>query len=219
MQNWYSRGLIELSLSQPPMGAAAFYNTGTSIEYTPIPDPVREMNGMTHLCAESLNPGVFRPTLGIPAGMDVDAERAVKWMDWWYSEEAFSSQRDEFVYWAEEFEARPPILFAMSKITAEDWDNGLDDIFLSELVVWQKNKDNAYMLPSSLQLRWDNNDIVDGKLSLVLQLTREMTIKLIRGEAPLSEMDRLQKQLWDAGLDECLEVYQSALDRYYQRGK
>lgn len=42
-------------------------------------------------------------------------------------------------------------------------------------------------------------------------------VQFIVGEKPLSEFDAFRQECYDMGIEDCLKIYQDALDRYQER--
>ena len=83
--------------------------------------------------------------------------------------------------------------------------------------IWSSNKDGQWELPNALTLTADEQDTYRRVMSDVITCCTEYTNKFIVGDAPLSEIPDFQQQLWDIGLQEVLDVYEAAIERYNSR--
>lgn len=104
---------------------------------------------------------------------------------------------------------------AMSDETTKD--QGLNAEQLEASVVWQTNKDNAYNYPDTITLTTEEQEAYNSKLSDIQTYAAENVTKFITGEQPLSELDDFITTVEDMGLNECVEIQQAGLERYYSR--
>jgi putative aldouronate transport system substrate-binding protein len=85
---------------------------------------------------------------------------------------------------------------------------------------WSTNKDGAYDLPkdSVLSITVDESTTYSNAFGEVLTYTQEATARFITGELSLdSDWQTFQDTIVQLGVQDCIDVYQAALDRYNQR--
>ncbi len=85
---------------------------------------------------------------------------------------------------------------------------------------WASNKDGAYDLPkdSVLSITVDESTKYSTAFGEVLTYTQETTAKFITGEMSLeSDWQTFQDTIVQLGIQDCIDVYQAALDRYNAR--
>lgn len=94
----------------------------------------------------------------------------------------------------------------------------MTDRQLYALDIWDQNVDDSYLLPSLMTLNTEENEVVNKKLVDITTYVSEMILKFIVGEADIDEkwpeyLSTIEAQ----GLDEAINAYQSAYDRYMSR--
>lgn len=83
--------------------------------------------------------------------------------------------------------------------------------------IWGSNKDGQWELPGALTLTAQEQETYSRIMSDIVTSCMEYTNKFIIGDAPLSDIPAFQQNLWDMGLQEVLDVYSSAVERYENR--
>lgn len=167
-----------------------------------------------------------------------DIPLAVQWNDFLYSEEMTVVQN-----WGEEgvsFEYdengnkvvtdlinNPPEGYStmqMNYVYTNTTANKIDNIAKKTLTytqaqldandIWNSNRDSSNMLPNSLQLNADESEQHSAIYSDIDTYVSENLAKFYSGDKPLSEWDAFIETVHEMGIDECIEIYQGAYDRY-----
>lgn len=79
---------------------------------------------------------------------------------------------------------------------------------------WSASADTSRMLPN-VSLTTEENERMNDKLVDINTFISIQYDKLINGQQPLEEIPSIQKTLIDMGINDCIAIYQSALDRYW----
>lgn len=84
---------------------------------------------------------------------------------------------------------------------------------------WLTNSDTAYNYPGYASLNADESSVYGGLIGDINTYVEEMTLKYITGGEPLTEESfaAYQEALEGFGVQDCIDVYQSAYDRYLDR--
>ncbi|MGI6040438.1 MAG: hypothetical protein ACOYBG_09590 [Eubacteriales bacterium] len=72
-------------------------------------------------------------------------------------------------------------------------------------------------IPSAYVFLPDEADVYTSKYNDIQTYTTEHAVKFITGELPLSQFDEYVEGVYEMGLEQVLEVIQSAVDRYFRR--
>ena len=89
---------------------------------------------------------------------------------------------------------------------------------LDAIHTWQDSSDTAYVYAATAALTSEESDIYTNPNSDMQTYVEEMTLKFIVGDTDLSEYDAYISALEGMGLESCIAVKQSALDRYNEKG-
>lgn len=82
--------------------------------------------------------------------------------------------------------------------------------------VWSQ-VDNSNLLPEGLSLTVDESSRVSTLYGDIATYLDEHIIAMIVGNEPLSYFDQVLTAIEEMGINECVEIYQTALDRYKNR--
>lgn len=86
---------------------------------------------------------------------------------------------------------------------------------LDSIAVWNEATDGLYNLPKiGVNLTADELEEYNGKYSDIDTYLDESVSKFIVGDKSLDEFDAFVQQLEDMGIGDCIEIYQTAYDRY-----
>ena len=83
--------------------------------------------------------------------------------------------------------------------------------------LWNANSDTEYLLPQTMTLNKDEKEVYSEYFADIKSYTEEMTVKFIMNLEPMDQYDQFIAQLKGLNIDEVLEAYQSAYDRYMSR--
>ena len=79
--------------------------------------------------------------------------------------------------------------------------------------IWATGCDDAYVIPQSVSMNSDENDIYTAKYAGLSTYVEENVTKFLTGDKAMAEWDGFVQGLWDMGLQDCIDAYQSAYDR------
>lgn len=80
------------------------------------------------------------------------------------------------------------------------------------------NIDSAYTIPSAaISFTPEENEIYNGNMSDMLTYMDEMLNKFLVGAEPMENWDAFVQRLNEMGIQECIDIYQAAYDRYLGR--
>lgn len=200
-----------------------------------LPDPVMEPGQTTHLAPQRVRP-VRSGGFAILADCE-SPEAAVRFVDFFYSPEGIElcNYGVEGTTW-EQGAAGPELTEASELLT--QYTNpilagvysrqrqcyGVDPVVLEQQEIWLTRKDGDWHLPFSIfelkyQLEYQRGE--DTALELYMEDLRTyastVTLQLIAGERPLSDIPAIQQELRDMSAGECIQILQEQLDAYYAR--
>jgi len=78
---------------------------------------------------------------------------------------------------------------------------------------WNASADPSRMIPNISFTAEEMEEINDMLVDLETYISIEAD-KLINGQTPISEIPNIQEKALSMGLDECIEIYQAAYNRY-----
>jgi putative aldouronate transport system substrate-binding protein len=90
--------------------------------------------------------------------------------------------------------------------------------FVDACRLWSES-DSSMAYPTSVVLSQDEQDAVTGGAADIGNYIQEMTMKFITGEEPLTNFDTYRDTLQRMGIENLIEAYQVAYDRYVARGQ
>ena len=82
--------------------------------------------------------------------------------------------------------------------------------------VWDLNADDAWKLPD-VKLNADEQYECDAIYADIRTVVEENLTKFAVGDRDMAEWDDFIDQLYDLGIEDCIALYQQAVDRYYAR--
>ena len=83
--------------------------------------------------------------------------------------------------------------------------------------IWMKDKDNTWGCPTTLTMTTDEADEYNSKAGDITTYGQENFLRYIIGDAPIEELDQFVDTCISMGLEDCLNIKQASLDRYYER--
>lgn len=172
-----------------------------------------------------------------------DVETAIRWMDSWYTEDIYALMN--YGLEGENFinNGDGTYSFTDAVVNApEGWSQAvrmcaISDAFIgiyctsstkqmwSEVGVkarecWGREgtpSDGAYNIPQAISLSADEMEQFSLLTSDLSTMISENIVRFIDGTRSMDQWDSFIEQLRDMGLEESCQIYQTALDRYYQR--
>ncbi len=198
----------------------------------PITDPVKEEGDIVHFNTESswVSGGGVVLTTGCE-----NPELCVAWLDYWFSEEGQLAANYGVEGESYEFDENGDPRYTELALTGNNrqvkyTNSNIPTVNYRDAVkytysefrqnapsIWGSNRDSAYSLPTNLSLTQEENEEYARIISDIHTYAEENIIKFVIGEIPLSQFDEFRSQILSMDLERCIEIYQTALDRYYGR--
>lgn len=214
--------------------------TDPNFAITGMPILTREKGETTHFCTAfsrvSVNSGNFIST------NCKDLELAMAWCNYWYTEKGtllanygIEGESYEMVDGKPQFTDlvtnNPDMAFDIAisvycefngggyYVLNEKTDSNYSEVQLQARKNWLENSDGANIYPSYAALNAEESAIYGAKIGDVDTYVEEMTLKYITGAEPLTDesFQTYQATLDGFGMQECIQVYQNAYDRYLAR--
>lgn len=82
---------------------------------------------------------------------------------------------------------------------------------------WDKNTDSAWKMPSAISLTVEETERYNTIYADIRTTLEENLTQFAVGDKPMDEWDAFVESIYDLGIEECLEIQQTAVDRYYER--
>lgn len=214
--------------------------TDPNFAITGMPILTREKGETTHFCTAfsrvSVNSGNFIST------NCKDLELAMAWCNYWYTEKGtllanygIEGESYEMVDGKPQFTDlvtnNPDMAFDIAisvycefngggyYVLNEKTDSNYSEVQLQARKNWLENSDGANIYPSYAALNAEESAVYGAKIGDVDTYVEEMTLKYITGAEPLTDesFQTYQATLDGFGMQECIQVYQNAYDRYLAR--
>lgn len=171
-----------------------------------------------------------------------NTELAMRWMDYWYSEDGLLAMNygPQGVTW--EYDNDGNVKYTSLITEDPDWspstlimkyyfknrifglalqDSNRDyytELQAEAVDLFRSTSDNSRRLPSDYLYPSDIEAETYSEIySDIATYTDTMILQFIVGETPFSEWDNYQSMLKQMGIDQCVEIYQAAYDRYLNR--
>lgn len=209
-------------------------------EVAAIQDAVKNEGDVTHLgqtnyeTLSTMSNCVITTTCQYP-------EIAIKWMDYRYTEEGavlanWGVEGVSFEYDTEgnkqytdlivnnpegmtatlaQFRYMLQNTVCLTDVSAKD--QGMTEQQLEAPVIWMTNKDNSWGCPSTLTMTTDESEEYNSMAGDITTYAQENFLRYIIGDAPIDDLDSFVETCKEMGLEQCLEIKQASLDRYYER--
>ncbi len=172
-----------------------------------------------------------------------DPELAMAWCNYWYTEEGclLANYGIEGKSWERDADGNPQFTdlvvnnpdmafdIAISVycefngggyyILNAKTDSNYTEVQLEARKNWLTNSDTACNYPGYASLNADESSVYSTYIGDITTYVEEMSLKYITGGEPLTEESfaTYKQTMDDFGMQECIEVYQAAYDRYLQR--
>ena len=212
---------------------------GTGFAVSPMPAPGLTGYAVSHFGSE------YNHVMGNTVSVSTqcrDIELAMRWLDFFYSDEgallanfgvegeAYDYDENGQLYVTDLILNNPNglnynqaaylytlggnfITYTEESSSARTWTWQFD--FANENA---KNFDSACVLPGSLSLTMEESQSIATVLSDLETYANEMVTRFVVGESDIQqEWDTMVQYLNDNGMANCIDAYQAALDRYYNR--
>lgn len=175
-----------------------------------------------------------------------DVELACSWIDFFFSEEgirlanyglvdndSWDASDDTYSDIAEDMNMErltdgtfPMISFGTTYYTLacvatlQDFDRVFgtySELNLSAMELWTETADDLYTLPAAMELSIEENEEYSGIWSDLSTYANTEIFKFVMGEYNFEEdWDNFIDQLKEMGIEDCVEIYQTAYDRYVE---
>ncbi len=206
-------------------------------EIVPMPEIVQEAGQTTHFATETSPIGGRVSNIVVTTACE-DIEKLGKYLDFFFTEEgallvAMGVEGDGYVWdengnlaYAEAYlnaeltETEKPTLFVYSvlpMLTPDTPSSYTMDVQFTCADVWDSNADTAYNMPNSISLTTDEQDEYYRYYTDIQTTIEENISKFVVGDRDMSEWDAFVEQLWSMGLQNCIDIKQAAVNRYFER--
>ena len=81
--------------------------------------------------------------------------------------------------------------------------------------VWNRQKDDDYMIPQGVQMTQEDSEEYTALAADISTYIDSLIPQFITGERPLSDIPAAQEKIRGWDVERCIELWQEALDRYY----
>lgn len=99
------------------------------------------------------------------------------------------------------------------KDSTKDWANYRQES-IDAIMLWTENSDDAYVLPTNLSLTVDESERFSVIMTDINTYAEENVMKFVTGELSFDTWDQFIGTIESMGIDEAIEIYQGAYDRY-----
>lgn len=200
--------------------------------------PVKEEGELFHFGDDPTRSNAMGKNIAISENCE-DIELACAYLDFWFTAEGqvlanYGVEGVSFEYNADgepEYTDAvlnnpdfPMISFAQTYYTPacvatlSDYDRVFDaysEANLSAMELWTSTQDNLYTMPANVELNYDESNEYSELWTDIATYASTEVFKFVMGEYNFdSDWDNFINQLLSMGLEECIEIYQGAYDRY-----
>lgn len=208
-------------------------------EIAPMAQPMLEAGETFHFGDTRVGASAMGKSIAVSDCCE-DVELACKWMDYFFSDEGikYANYGLEGVSWNYNDEGEPEldldaltdgfpmISFGMTYYTLacvatlQDFDRqfgAYSDLNLAAMELWTETSDDLYTLPTQVELDTDEASEFSEIWSDLSTYANTEVFKFVMGEYNFDEdWDTFISQLKDMGLEDGVEIYQNAYDRYVE---
>ncbi len=209
-------------------------------EIAAIQDAVKNEGDVTHLGQTNFETLSTMSNCVITTACDIP-EIAIQWMDYRYTEEGSvlanwgvegvtfeyddqgNKQYTDLI--VNNPEGMTPTLaqfrymlqntVCLTDVSAKD--QGMTEQQLEAPEIWMKDKDNSWGCPTTLTMTTEEAEEYNAMAGDITTYAQENFLRYIIGDAPISELDSFINTCKEMGLEDCLNIKQASLDRYYER--
>ena len=226
------------------LAGAPYYFTDPEATMVAIPNAVLEIgdvipfDGYNSSMGQVTGQGTFSITTGCP-----DVELAVKVLDWRYSDEGsflfnYGIEGISFEYdengdpvYTDLIVNNPDGLSAtwLTAVYMDEYgyvehytkfDYQMSEQQLEARELWSRNVESRYDLPKGLTLTAEEAELFSAKMVDIASYTSESILKMLTGDMDIeSQYDEFVSTIESMGLQDCLDCYAAALERYNNRSQ
>lgn len=216
-------------------------NADPNCDLQPMAHPVLNEGDVIHIGYDSSLVQIAKSMSVSTACQDV--ETAIAWMDCWYTEdiyalmnygiegESYVKNEDGSYSFTDAIVNAPEGWSQAVRMTAiSDAFIGIyctsstqqmwSDVGYVARQLWGTEgtpSDGAYNIPQAISLSAEEMEEFSLLTSDISTMISENIVRFIDGSMPMDQWDSFVEQLRDMGLEDSCQIYQDALDRYYQR--
>ena len=194
--------------------------------FYPISTPKIKNKGNVHL-AQNKNELIYEPGFSISTSCTAP-QFAVRFIDYLYSNEGvnicntFSNDSYVSANWLEdEFQinnSNDKFHINIAGIIQKKTSIALmPRTMLNASQIWGTDTDSQYALPARLCYSEDEKEELSALLSDIITYSSSSVLELIIGERPITEIPKIQEELKRLGIDRCMEIIQTSMNRYLLR--
>lgn len=215
--------------------------TDPDFEIAPLP-PITKEEGQTTHFATVQSPISGRVAAISVSTADVDLEKLGKYLDFFFTEEGAllsamgveGSEDGSYVYdengdlqysdyWNNYeglTENEKPTLFiysVMPMLKPKTPSSYSLDIQFECAPTWDQNADSDYRMPDAISMTADETTEYQSIYSDIQTTIEENLTRFAVGERSMDEWDSFVEEIKSMGIDDCIAIKQTAVDRYYER--
>ena len=261
IKDWYERGLISAEFttnpeSRPDENTILSNDCGMWVNGYQLEDYEKKASDPDYKLSGALlpvkNEGDFIHTDYQPSVLDGNQffcvttaceypELAVKWMDFWYSEDGYYLCNYGVEGLSYELVDGEPVMTELMTDNPDGLDvratimyytvqfnipyykdtNNLNSAYTeaenAARVLWASNQDGAWVIPSAAALNTDESADYALHITDIETYADENLLKFITGDRPLDEWDEYVSVFDELGIEECIAAKQSSYDRFMSR--
>lgn len=95
---------------------------------------------------------------------------------------------------------------------------GQTEYEISTQEIWMTNKDDEWSIPDAVALTTEESEEYNAIASDILTYISTRFLQFVTGAASIEdEYDAFVDELYSMGIEDCISIYQDALDRYYSK--
>ena len=207
-------------------------------EICAMPEPVKEEGEIFHFGDTRIGTAATGKNVSISDCCE-DVELACAWLDFWYTKEGsvlanYGQEGVSFNYDADgnpEFtdlvlhnEQFPMISFATTYYTLacvptlQDYDrifSAYSQANLDAMDLWTETSDDLYTIPAQVELSYEESTEYGDLWSDISTYASTEVFKFVMGEYNFdSDWDAFIEKIENMGIQDCIDIYQDAYDRY-----
>ena len=216
--------------------------TDPDFDVVAIADATREEGGVTHLAQTGYASLSVSSNCVISTGCEYP-EIALQWMDYRYTEEGsvlanwgvegetYTRDADGTLHYTDLIVNNPEGMTAtlaqfrymlqntvcLTSVAAKF--EGYTQKQMDALSIWMSNKDNAWGIPDTLTMTPDEADEYNTYASDIMTYCQTEFLKYIIGDNNIDDLPNFVQACVDMGLENCVDIKQASLDRYYLRAE
>lgn len=129
-------------------------------------------------------------------------------------------QYSDYWYEIELSEMEKPTLFiysVMPMLCPKTPDSYTVDLQYECAPTWDSNTDSAYRMPDAISMTVEETDEYNATYGDIRTLLEENLTKFAVGEKSMDQWDSFIEDIYNLGIERCIEIKQAAVDRYYER--